>query len=226
MIGVLVSGEGTNLQALIDAGLPVAAGRVEPGRRAGARARRAQRDRRRGLRARRLRRPRRSATRRWRLARSSRASSSSSAPATCTCSPPPSSTASRSGSSTSTPRCCRVPRRRARSTTRSRRACETTGVTVHLVDEGIDTGAVIRQEPVPVEPRGDARRARSTRSSTGCCPRWWESCAACADLRLRQDRARRLRAGLAALGCELVASGGTAAHLEELGLDGDAGRGA
>jgi phosphoribosylglycinamide formyltransferase-1 len=29
---------------------------------------------------------------------------------------------------------------------------ETTGVTVHLVDEGIDTGPVIRQEAVPVEP--------------------------------------------------------------------------
>lgn len=30
---------------------------------------------------------------------------------------------------------------------------DTTGVTVHLVDEGLDTGAVIRQEPVAVEPR-------------------------------------------------------------------------
>jgi phosphoribosylglycinamide formyltransferase-1 len=30
---------------------------------------------------------------------------------------------------------------------------DTTGVTVHLVDEGVDTGPVIRQEPVPVEPR-------------------------------------------------------------------------
>jgi phosphoribosylglycinamide formyltransferase-1 len=30
---------------------------------------------------------------------------------------------------------------------------DTTGVTVHLVDEGIDTGPVLRQEPVPVEPR-------------------------------------------------------------------------
>jgi phosphoribosylglycinamide formyltransferase-1 len=30
---------------------------------------------------------------------------------------------------------------------------ETTGVTVHLVDEGLDTGPVIRQEPVPVEPQ-------------------------------------------------------------------------
>jgi phosphoribosylglycinamide formyltransferase-1 len=30
---------------------------------------------------------------------------------------------------------------------------DTTGVTVHYVDEGLDTGKVIRQEPVPVEPR-------------------------------------------------------------------------
>ena len=30
---------------------------------------------------------------------------------------------------------------------------ETTGVTVHLVDDGLDTGPVLRQEPVPVEPR-------------------------------------------------------------------------
>ena len=30
---------------------------------------------------------------------------------------------------------------------------DTTGVTVHFVDEGVDTGPVIRQEEVPVEPR-------------------------------------------------------------------------
>lgn len=30
---------------------------------------------------------------------------------------------------------------------------ETTGVTVHYVDQGLDTGGVIRQEQVPVEPR-------------------------------------------------------------------------
>jgi phosphoribosylglycinamide formyltransferase-1 len=30
---------------------------------------------------------------------------------------------------------------------------ETTGVTVHIVDEGLDSGPVIAQEPVPVEPR-------------------------------------------------------------------------
>jgi phosphoribosylglycinamide formyltransferase-1 len=30
---------------------------------------------------------------------------------------------------------------------------DTIGVTVHYVDEGLDTGAVIRQEPIAVEPR-------------------------------------------------------------------------
>ena len=30
---------------------------------------------------------------------------------------------------------------------------ETTGVTIHLVDKGLDTGAVLRQEAVPLEPR-------------------------------------------------------------------------
>jgi phosphoribosylglycinamide formyltransferase 1 len=30
---------------------------------------------------------------------------------------------------------------------------ETTGVTIHYVDDGLDTGAIIRQEPVDVEPR-------------------------------------------------------------------------
>jgi phosphoribosylglycinamide formyltransferase 1 len=30
---------------------------------------------------------------------------------------------------------------------------EKTGVTIHLVDEGLDTGPVLRQEEVPVEPR-------------------------------------------------------------------------
>ena len=30
---------------------------------------------------------------------------------------------------------------------------DTTGVTVHLVDEGIDTGPILRQEALPVEPK-------------------------------------------------------------------------
>ena len=34
---------------------------------------------------------------------------------------------------------------------------DTTGVTVHFVDEGLDSGPVIRQEPVSVEPRDTLR---------------------------------------------------------------------
>jgi phosphoribosylglycinamide formyltransferase-1 len=34
----------------------------------------------------------------------------------------------------------------------------TTGVTIHYVDEGLDTGPVIRQEEVPVEPRETLER--------------------------------------------------------------------
>jgi phosphoribosylglycinamide formyltransferase 1 len=30
---------------------------------------------------------------------------------------------------------------------------ETTGVTVHVVDEGMDSGPILRQEPIPIEPR-------------------------------------------------------------------------
>ncbi len=30
---------------------------------------------------------------------------------------------------------------------------DTTGVTVHVVDEGLDSGPILRQEPVPIEPR-------------------------------------------------------------------------
>src|SRR5437763_7398396 len=30
---------------------------------------------------------------------------------------------------------------------------ETTGVTVHLVDKGVDSGPILQQRPVPVEPR-------------------------------------------------------------------------
>ena len=41
MIGVLVSGNGTNLQALLDAGLPIVGRRVEPPRRVRARSARA-----------------------------------------------------------------------------------------------------------------------------------------------------------------------------------------
>ena len=65
----------------------------------------------------------------------------------------PFSTATRGGSSTCIRRCCRsFPGARAIDDALEA-GVETTGVTVHLVDEGLDTGDVIRQEPLPVEPR-------------------------------------------------------------------------
>ena len=49
-----------------------------------------------------------------------------------------------------------------------------TGVTVHFVDEGVDTGAIIFQRALEIGD-DDRRRRRSTtacaRSSTSCCPR-------------------------------------------------------
>ena len=48
------------------------------------------------------------------------------------------------------------------------------GVTVHFVDEGVDTGPIVLQRAVELPHARDARgraRARCTRSSTSCCPR-------------------------------------------------------
>ena len=50
-----------------------------------------------------------------------------------------------------------------------------TAATVHYVDEGIDTGPVHRSRACPGPPRRHGRDARvrgSKRSSTGCCRRW------------------------------------------------------
>ncbi len=60
-------------------------------------------------------------------------------------------------SSTSTRRCCRRSPGSTRSARRWRRACEETGVTVHFVDEGVDTGPAILQRRVPV-PAGRERQ--------------------------------------------------------------------
>ena len=156
MIGVLVSGEGTNLQALIDAGLPiVAVASNRPGVRALARAEQA------GI-------PTaifdaddyataRSATSRWPSGSRSRASSWSSAPATCTSYAGRSSTASAAASSTRTRRRCRVPRRAPVEDVLAAGRAET-AATIHYVDEGIDTGPVIAAERVPVRPTTPSRR--------------------------------------------------------------------
>ena len=142
VIGVLASGEGTNLQALIDAGLPIVA--VASNK---AEARALERARAAGS-------PRRSSptSSRWRPGSRSAACASSSSPATCgSCRRPflerfdpivnvhPSLLPS-------------FPGLRAIEQALEAGVSET-GVTVHLVDEGIDSGPVLRQEPVPVEPQ-------------------------------------------------------------------------
>ena len=102
---------------------------------------------------------------------------------------------------------------------------ETTGVTVHLVDEGVDTGPILARRPCRSS-RARRSRSASTRSSTACCPRSSRCSLRTrrrdegADLGLGQARhRRRSRAALAELGFELVSSGGTAAFLEEQGLE-------
>ena len=94
----------------------------------------------------------------------------------------------------------------------------TTGVTIHYVDEGLDTGEVIRQEEVAVAPRAtlEARiHAVEHRLLTGggdrAVPRALISV-------YDKEGIAELGRGLLELGWELVSSGGTATHLEAEGL--------
>ena len=222
MIGVLVSGEGTNLQALLDDGLPVVAVASNSRGRPCARARRCRRHPGRTRSRSRTFESREDRDRRHgRLARGARRSSSSSVPATCSCSRRRSSTASRAASSTSTRRCC--PRSRARADRgRARRG----------------GGRDRRYRPL----RGRGRRHRPDHRAGASGDRAGRDarrrCASALHavehrlLPQRAPRARRMieRAllsvydktgldafarGLAELGVELVASGGTAAFIEE-----------
>ena len=109
-----------------------------------------------------------------------------------------------------------------------------TGVTVHFVDEGVDSGAVIVQEPVPVRLGTPPRRCGSgcTGSSTACSPRrfafTWQALYA-PESRMQVGRALIsvfdktgldvFARGLADLGVEICASGGTAAYIADLGID-------
>ena len=70
-----------------------------------------------------------------------------------------------------------------------------TGVTVHYVDEGVDTGPTLLQREVEVPPAATARSSRppSTRSSTSCSPRRC-GCLPRRALERRRRRERGLRA--------------------------------
>ena len=100
---------------------------------------------------------------------------------------------------------------------RTRGGGRETGVTVHLVDEGVDSGPVVRQEPVPVEPR-ETLVDRDPRGRAQVAARGGERAVRALISVYDKSGLDGFANGLASLDCELVASGGTAAYLEELGL--------
>ena len=158
------------------------------------------------------------------LAPGARRPRSSSAPATCTCSRRRSSSASPSGSSTSIRRCCRISpgaqpiedvleagrrRRRPPPCTSSTRAST--------------PGRVVRQVPVPVEPR-ETLVDRDPGGRAQAAARGGERALRALISVYDKTGLDGFAKGLASLDWELVASGGTAAFLEELGLSGHDGR--
>ena len=171
---VLASGSGTNLQAILDRlhgreGIEVVGvGSDKPGARALERAR-GGRGRDRGLPARRSTPTGRRATRRWATGSSRAAPTWSSSPATCSCSAPPSSPASATAIVNVHP--ALLPAFPGLDAIGQALAAgvEVTGVTVHFVDEGVDTGPAILQREVAGARRAATARSwrrRSTRSST------------------------------------------------------------
>ena len=101
-----------------------------------------------------------------------------------------------------------------------------TAATVHRVDEGVDTGPVIRQEPVPVAP-GDtveSLHARIQAVEHRLLPEVVKGADRCMSVRRRcspsttRPVSPRSRAELSELGVELLASGGTAQPLADEGI--------
>ena len=220
MIGVLVSGEGTNLQALIDAGLPiVAVASNKPDVRALERAETpgietavfdahdyASREERDVAIATWL----RVAGRRARRARRLHAPVPRAVPRLLP----------RRGSSTPTRRRCPTSPARTRSRTCSRPASRRRRATVHYVDEGVDTGPVIAAERVPVLAGRHGRHAPRARAG-GRAPaaaRGGEGTLRALISTWDKTGVDTFARGLVALGWRLVASGNTAAALEAIGL--------
>src|SRR5262249_41790752 len=91
-----------------------------------------------------------------------------------------------------------------------------TAATVHYVDEGIDTGPIIAAERVPVRP-GDtveSLRARVQAVEHDLLPRVVAELVSVYDKSGLDEFAQ----GLVELGVEIVSSGGTSAFLEEMGI--------
>ncbi len=171
--GVLVSGEGSNLQALLDAGLPVAAVASNvPARALSSEQRR--RPPNRVVPPGRLPGPQRPVTPTWPAGSVCTVSISLSAQDTCICLRPrffalfPGSVVNvHPALLPAFPGVHPIEDALAA-------GVPETGATVHLVDEGVDTGPVLRQEHVPVLPDDtpETLHARFRRSSTGSCRRW------------------------------------------------------
>ena len=92
--------------------------------------------------------------------------------------------------------------------------------TVHYVDEGVDTGEVIASEAVARAPRRHGRDAARARARGRASPAAQGGSRAVRALISVYDKTGLVpfARGLADLGFELVASGGTATALEEAGL--------
>ena len=98
---------------------------------------------------------------------------------------------------------------------------EESGVTVHLVDEGVDSGPILAQEPVAVlaGDTPDSLHERIKAVEHRLLPEVVRAAVRALISTYDKTGLDVLARGLAELGWELVASGGTAAYLVELGLD-------
>ena len=159
-VGVLASGTGTNLQAILDQLHGATGSRSSGSARTSRRRRRSSAPPAAGVATEtfpieRLPGPRGPRPRDRRLARPARTSTWSSSPATCSCSAPSSSGASPNRIVNVHPALLPSFPGLDAIGQALEHGVRVTGVTVHFVDEGVDTGPIILQRPVPVPPDRD-----------------------------------------------------------------------